>query len=76
MKTALHIDLTFDQVLDMVKQLPLQQKIRLSKELEKETIDSMLTRLLESFRTDELDQNTIDEEVERGRQKLYERQNG
>lgn len=45
MKTALHIDLTFDQVLDMVKQLPLQQKIRLSKELEKETIDSMLTRL-------------------------------
>lgn len=44
MKTALHIDLTFDQVLDMVKQLPLQQKIRLSKELEKETIDSMLTR--------------------------------
>ncbi len=76
MKTALHIDLTFDQVLDMVKQLPLQQKIRLSKELEKETIDSMLTRLLESFRTDELDQNTIDEEVERVRQKLYERQNG
>ena len=76
MKTALHIDLTFDQVLDMVKQLPLQQKIRLSKELEKETIDSMLTRLLESFRTDELDQNTIDAEVERVRQKLYERQNG
>ena len=76
MRTALHIDLTFDQVLDMVKQLPLQQKIRLSKELEKETIDSMLTRLLESFRTDELDQNTIDEEVERVRQKLYERQNG
>ena len=76
MKTALRIDLTFDQVLDMVKQLPLQQKIRLSKELEKETIDSMLTRLLESFRTDELDQNTIDEEVERVRQKLYERQNG
>lgn len=76
MKTALHIELTFDQVLDMVKQLPLQQKIRLSKELEKETIDSMLTRLLESFRTDELDQNTIDEEVERVRQKLYERQNG
>ena len=27
MKTLLHVDLTFDQVLDIVKQLPPQQKL-------------------------------------------------
>ncbi|MGM0582172.1 MAG: type II toxin-antitoxin system VapB15 family antitoxin [Bacteroidota bacterium] len=64
MKTALQIDLTFDQILSLVKQLPKKQKIKLSKELEKEAIDSKLTRLLETFKTDELDLKTIDEEVE------------
>lgn len=64
MKTALQIDLTFDQILSLVKQLPKKQKIKLSKELEKEAINSKLTRLLETFKTDELDLKTIDEEVE------------
>lgn len=36
MKTALQIDLTFEQILSMVRQLPRQQKIKLTKELEKE----------------------------------------
>jgi len=53
MKSALQIDLTFDQILSLVKQLPNKQKIKLSKELEKEAIDSKLTRLLETFKTDE-----------------------
>ncbi|HET8860543.1 type II toxin-antitoxin system VapB15 family antitoxin [Marivirga sp.] len=64
MKSPLQIDLTFDQILSLVKQLPKKQKIKLSKELEKEAIDSKLTRLLETFKTDELDLKTIDEEVE------------
>lgn len=64
MKSALQIDLTFDQILSLVKQLPKKQKIKLSKELEKEAINSKLTRLLETFKTDELDLKTIDEEVE------------
>jgi len=64
MKTALQIDLTFDQILSLVKQLPKKQKIKLSKELEKEAINSKLTRLLETFKTDELDLKTIDDEVE------------
>jgi hypothetical protein len=33
-KTALQIDITFDQILSMVRQLPKQQKIKLSEELE------------------------------------------
>jgi hypothetical protein len=39
----LQIDLTFEQILSMVKQLPRQQKIKLTKELEKEAIDSKLS---------------------------------
>ena len=71
MKSALQIDLTFDQILPLVKQLPKKQKIKLSKELEKEAINSKLTRLLETFKTDELDLKTIDEEVEIVRQEIY-----
>ena len=74
MKTALQIDLTFEQVLSVVKQLPIQQKIMLTKELEKEAIDTKLSRLLKAFRTKELDLKTITEEVESVRQKIYDKQ--
>ncbi len=74
MKTALQIDLTFDQILSMVRQLPKQQKIRLTKELEKEAIDSKLSRLLKTFQTKDLDLKTITEEVENVRQEIYDKQ--
>jgi len=74
MKTALQIDLTFDQILSMVRQLPKQQKIRLTKELEKEAIDSKLSRLLKTFQTKDLDLKTITEEVENVRQEIYAKQ--
>lgn len=74
MKTALQIDITFDQILSMVRQLPRQQKIKLTKELEKEAIDTTLTRLLKAFRTKELDLETINTEVESVRQEIYDKQ--
>jgi len=74
MKTVLQIDLTFEQILSMVKQLPRQQKIKLTKELEKEAIDSKLSRLLKTFRTKDLDLDTITEEVESVRQEIYDKQ--
>ena len=74
MKTLLHVDLTFDQVLDIVKQLPPQQKLLLTEALEKEAVDNRLSRLLQSFRTDELDWDTLTQEVESVRQELYEKQ--
>jgi hypothetical protein len=55
----------------VVKQLPLDEKLRLSKELEKETVERKLTELLETFKTDELDLETINEEVEAVRAELY-----
>ena len=73
MKTALKIDFTFDQILSLVKQLTKQQKIKLSKELEKEVLNSQLTALLESFKTDELSLETITEEVEAVRSEIYAR---
>ena len=67
------VNLTYDQILLLVKQLPRQQKIRISEELEKESIGKQLSSLLTAFKTDELSSNTIDEEVEIVRQQIYER---
>ncbi len=72
MKTALQLEV--DQVLDLVRKLPTQEKIRLSKELEKEGIETKLSRLLETFRTKELSLKTINKEVGIVRQKIYESQ--
>lgn len=74
MKTPLRIDLTFDQILLLVKQLPKREKIRLTKELEKEVVDSKLSHLLKLFKTNELDLKTINEEVESVRKQIYARQ--
>ncbi len=74
MKTALQIDITFDQILSLVKQLPKQQKIKLTQELEKEAIDTKLSRLLKTFKTKELNLKTINEEVESVRKEIYAKQ--
>jgi len=71
MKTALEIDLSFDQILSIVRQLSKEDKIKLTQELEKEVIESNLSQLLKSFRTDELDLSTVNEEVEIVRKEIY-----
>jgi predicted DNA-binding protein YlxM (UPF0122 family) len=74
LKTAVQINLTFEQVLSVVKQLPKEQQIQLTKELEKEVIGDKLSRLLKSFRTNDLSLETINEEVELVRQEIYDRE--
>ena len=74
MRTALQVDITFEQVLALVKQLPVKEKIMLTKELEKEGIKSKLSGLLKTFTTKELSLKTINEEVEIVRQKMYDGQ--
>lgn len=72
MKTeSFNISLTFNQILELVKQLPPKQKIKLLKELEKETIDSKLTEILEAFKTNDISQADIDKEVESVRAARY-----
>jgi hypothetical protein len=58
----------------MVRQLPIQQKIKLTEELEKEAIDTKLTRLLKTFKTEDIDLRTIEEETEKVRKEIYEKQ--
>jgi predicted DNA-binding protein YlxM (UPF0122 family) len=67
--------LTFDQILSLVKQLSNSEKLLLSKELEKETLNNELTELLEIFQTDELSLEEITEEVEIVRSQIYARKN-
>ncbi len=74
MKTeSFNISLTFNQILELVKQLPPKQKIKLSRELEKETIDSKLTEILRAFKTDELTQADIDKEMELVREAQHDK---
>ncbi len=63
-----------EQILMLVRQLPDGDKLRLSRELEKEARNSTLSRLLSSFQTDELSLETIDEEVASVRTEVYDRQ--
>ena len=74
MTAALQVDLTFDQVLALVRQLPRQEKIKLTKELEKEAIETKLASLLKTFQTDELSLDAINGEVEIVRQQIYDNQ--
>lgn len=66
------ISLNYNQIRELVRQLQKEEKLQLSKELAKETIDIRLSRLLQSFKTDELSQETIDTEVERIRKEIHE----
>lgn len=68
----LNLSLNFQQVLELIKQLPFKEKKELSKELEKEMIDKKLSALLNTFKTDELSYETITNEVEKVRDSLYE----
>ncbi|MDB9437577.1 hypothetical protein BMF77_03980 [Dolichospermum sp. UHCC 0315A] len=69
------LPLTFDQILSLVKQLSTSEKLLLSKEIEKETLNNKLTELLEIFQTDELSLEEITEEVEIVRSQIYARKN-
>lgn len=73
MKSELQIDVSFEQLLNAVTRLPKRQKIKLIKELEKDVIESKLSELLKIFRTSELDNKTITEEVEMVRQLAHEK---
>ena len=73
LQNTYQLTLTFDQILSLVKQLSNSEKLLLSKELEKETLNNKLTELLEIFQTDELSLEEITEEVEIVRSQIYAR---
>jgi hypothetical protein len=73
LQNTYQLPLTFEQILTLVKQLSDSEKLLLSKELEKETLNKKLTQLLETFQTDELSFEEITEEVEIARSQIYVR---
>jgi predicted DNA-binding protein YlxM (UPF0122 family) len=74
LQNTYQLPLTFEQILTLVKQLSDSEKLLLSKELEKETLNQKLTELLEIFQTDELSLEEINKEVEIVRAEIYERE--
>ena len=70
---SFQISLSYNQIRDLVNQLPYRDRARLSRELAKEAKDKTLSKLLDSFKTDELTQDEIDKEVEIVRADIYAR---
>jgi hypothetical protein len=71
MKEAIQLEVTYDQVLSLVRKLPARQKIKLTKDLEKEAINSKLGEILKTFKTNELSLDVINKEAELVREKYY-----
>ncbi len=65
------LSVTYDQIIRLVKQLPSKEKIKLGKEIAKEVLDARFVKLLNSFKTDEISEELINEEVENVRAELY-----
>lgn len=70
------LPLSFEQVVQLVCQLPLAEKRQLSTVLQQETLDSKLGELLDAFRNDELSEEDIRQEVEAVRAARYARSHG
>ena len=65
------LPLSFNLIIELIKQLPKKDKLTLSKELEKDLINTKLTGLLKNFKTDDLALDTITDEVVKERRKRY-----
>lgn len=65
---SLKIRLGYNQVLDLIRQLSDEDKMKLSRELKAETRKIKLQHLLEVFKNDEISLSDIDAEVESVRQ--------
>lgn len=72
MKNALPTELTFDQIVGLVRQLPLREKRKLSKVLAEDGVKSKLDSVLQKLYNPDLDSNLVNEEVEAVRKARYE----
>lgn len=62
--------MTYNQILDLVRQLPIKDKAKLSTELAKEAIDKRLSKLLSAFETNEVTKDLIYKKVEKARTEI------
>ena len=62
------IDISYNQVLSLLQQMPIRSQLRV---LTRQTIRAELNQFLETFRTDEISEEDILEEVKAVRRKLH-----
>lgn len=72
MKTSRQLEISFAQLLELVKQLPPKQKTKLTEVLEEDLISDRLKNILKAFKTDDLSIEVIDDEVEAVRRQMHE----
>ena len=65
------LSVTYDQIIRLVRQLPAKEKVKLGQEIAKEVLDARFVKLLNSFKTDDISEELINEEVEKVRAELY-----
>lgn len=70
---AINIKLSYNQILDLVRQLPMREKKKLTEELFRESVSSELNYFLNKFKTDDLTEDDILSEVEAIRLERYEK---
>lgn len=68
---AFNIELSYNQILDLVRQLPIREKKKLTEELFRESVSSELSYFLNKFKTDDLTDEDILAEVEAVRSERY-----
>ena len=69
---SLNIRLSYNQILELARQLSDEDKLQLNRELSAEIRKIELQRLLQVFKNDEVSLEDINSEVELVRQKRYE----
>ena len=69
---TLNMQFSYSQLLSLALQLAKEDRYRLCRELTREERSQSLKTLLEIFRTEELDEETIKAECEAVRQEMYE----
>lgn len=65
------IDISYNQMLFLLQQMPVRSQIRIGKALLRQNIQSELNRFLEVFRTDEISEEDIMNEVKAVRRERY-----
>jgi hypothetical protein len=67
---------SFEVALELVKKLTPEEKLQLSKVLERDLLDARLSALLKVFRTEEITLDDIAVETEAVRKEIYLREKG
>ncbi|WP_044654115.1 hypothetical protein [Bacteroides congonensis] len=67
------LNLSYNQILNLVQQLPPRSKLKLGRTLTQQATRAELEHFLDTFRTDEITEDDILAEVKQVRKERYER---